>query len=167
MRWSFRTGRWCCSRVYARASAPPCCSCPPPPAPKLRRSGRRQRFASLRFRPDGARASAHTRAHRQTSMRLRTKSHRHGRWLFQFGVATEASALIVIPREDFASCRIHKVDHRGRDGWKKASKNPSRDSYSNAFVNDYVAEIDLAAVPERGGDHDHKRMLRLRKSHFA
>jgi hypothetical protein len=26
---------------------------------------------------------------------------------------------------------------------------------------------DLAAVPERGGDHDHKRMLRLRKSHFA
>ncbi len=26
---------------------------------------------------------------------------------------------------------------------------------------------DLAAVPERGGDHGHKRMLRLRKSHLA
>ncbi len=31
----------------------------------------------------------------------------------------------------------------------------------------YAIPPDLAAVPERGGDHDHKRMLRLRKSHFA
>jgi hypothetical protein len=70
----FPDGRSCCSRACTRASAPQCCSCPPPPAPKLRRRGRRRRFASLRFRPDGARASAHTRAHRRTSVRLRPRA---------------------------------------------------------------------------------------------
>jgi hypothetical protein len=39
-----------------------------------RGSGRRQRFASLRFRPERARASGHTRAHRRTSMRLRPRA---------------------------------------------------------------------------------------------
>jgi tripartite-type tricarboxylate transporter receptor subunit TctC len=32
---------------------------------------------------------------------------------------------------------------------------------------DRLRRTGRAAVPERGGDHDHKRMLRLRKSHFA
>src|SRR5258708_684636 len=37
-----------------------------PPVAKLRRSGRRTSLARLRFRPDDARASAPTRAHRRT-----------------------------------------------------------------------------------------------------
>ena len=32
---------------------------------------------------------------------------------------------------------------------------------------DRLRRTGRAAVPERGGVHDHKRMLRLRKSHFA
>src|SRR4029453_7445480 len=74
------------------ATAPPCCSCPPPPAPKLRRSGRRQRFASLRFRPDGARIGAHPCSSANIDA-PKTKSHRHGRWLFQFGVLRTFSSI--------------------------------------------------------------------------
>ena len=62
-------------RACARASPRPCCNCPLPLAPKSGRIRRRRRFASLRFLPaTDACASAHTRAHRRTSMRFRRRA---------------------------------------------------------------------------------------------
>ena len=82
----FRTGRWCFSRACARASPRPCCNCPLPLAPKSGRIRRRRRFASLRFLPDGCMRIG---AHPCSSANIdapQAESHRHGRWLFQFGV---------------------------------------------------------------------------------
>jgi hypothetical protein len=114
MRWSFRTERWCWFRACARASAPPCCSYPPPPAPKLRRSGRRQRFASLRFRPDGVLGTPLLTANIDAP---KTKSHRHGRWLFQFGLAVGPTGNVTFGLERQMRGGLHLLPGGDRTGW--------------------------------------------------
>src|SRR3984893_10048432 len=64
---------------------------------------------------------------------------------------------------------LASLGHDGRDnpGWLAGGLPDALACYQCALIGPGNRHSDLAAVPERGSDRDHKRMLRLRESHFA